>query len=81
MYGPSGEDEFDWDGCSVVQFDPEKLGGRANVGGTRMFADGILSNYDSGLSEEEIAHSYGTKLEHVRAILDFAHARRLKATA
>lgn len=81
MYGPTGEDEFDWQGCSAVQWDPEKLSGRANVAGTRMFADSVLSNFDSGLSEEEIADSYGTELAHVQAILSFAHGRRLKAIA
>ncbi len=75
------EDEFDWRGCSVVQFDREKLGGRANVNGTRMFADGVLSNYDSGLSAEEIAESYELDLRDVETILAFAQSKRLKISA
>ncbi len=81
MYGPTGQDEFDWRGCSAVQWDREKLSGRANVAGTRMFADSILSNYDDGMTEQDIADSYGTELEHVRTIIRFANGKRLKATA
>ena len=81
MDKPIFTDEFDWHGCEAVQFDPEKLGGRGNVEGTRMFADGILTNFDSGISPEEIADSYGVTLQAVNTILDFAALRRMKASA
>lgn len=81
MYGPTGEDEFDWRGCEVVQWDPEKLHGRANVAGTRMFADSILENYDDGMTPEEISYTYSTDLPYVIAIIRFAEFSRLKATA
>ena len=81
MYGPTGEDEFDWTGCEVVQWDPEKLHGRANVAGTRMFADFILDFADHGMTEDDIAESYGTKPEQIHALLGFAQTKRLKAIA
>ena len=34
-------DAFDWHGCEAVQFNPDKLSGRATVGATRMDADGV----------------------------------------
>ena len=75
------EDEFDWRGCRAVQWDPEMLHGRANVNGTRMFADTVLNCYDDGMSAEEIAESYQLDLEPVHQIIAFAAGRRMKATA
>ena len=75
------EDLFDWQGCEAVQFDPEKLGGRATVGNSRMGADGVFLNYEDGMSPEEISDAFGTDLDAIRTILAFAKARDLKATA
>ena len=75
MNTPMFPDKYDWHGCTAVQFDPEKLSGRANVGGTRMFADGVLENYLDGLTAHEIAESYGLAQEDVDQILSFAAAR------
>lgn len=75
------EDQFDWRGCSAVQWNPRMLSGRANVDGTRMFADSVLENYDDGMSAEEIAETYSLDLEPVEKILAFAASRRLRATA
>ncbi len=72
MYGPTMKDEFDWLGCPAVQWDPQKLSGRANVDGTRMFADSILSNYDNGMSAAEIADSYSLDLQPVLTMIEFA---------
>jgi len=74
-------DLFDWHGCEAVRFDPEKLGGRATVGNSRMDADGILLNYEDGMSPEEISDAFGTDLDAIHTILAFAKARDLKATA
>jgi len=48
-----------------VQYDPEKLGGRANVGKTRMDADGILVNFDTGMDVDELVDSFGVEREAV----------------
>ncbi len=72
-------DASDWHGCEAVQFNPDKLSGRATVGATRMDADGVLSNFDDGLSEEEIAESFQVDLDAVRNIIAFAQSKRMKA--
>ena len=81
MYGPTGEDEFDWQGCSAVQWAPEMLGGLANVAGIRMFADVVLQCFDREMSSEEIAETYELDPEPVQRITSFAVSRRLKASA
>lgn len=81
MYGPTGEDEFDWRGCSVVQWNPEMLSGRANVAGTRMFADTVLFCSRNGMTAEEIADTYEMDLPPVKSMLSFADLRDLKASA
>jgi uncharacterized protein (DUF433 family) len=78
---PRQEDVFDWHGCSAVQFDPEKLGGRATVGATRMDADGVLLNYEDGMTAEEISEAFGSDLNAVRQIIAFAEAKQMKAIA
>ena len=75
------QDEFDWRGCDAVQYDPEKLSGRATVGASRMEADSVLNNSDDGLTAEEIADSYGLDLQAVEKILAFAESRCMKAGA
>jgi len=59
MDKPRFPDKYDWHGCDVVQFNPRKLGGRATVRNTRMDADGVLINYEGGLSVDEIVESFG----------------------
>ena len=78
---PYSRDLFDWKGCEAVQFDLEKLGGRATVGATRMDADGVLLNYADGMTPEEISDHFGSDLQAIRTIIAFAEARNLKATA
>jgi uncharacterized protein (DUF433 family) len=75
------EDEFDWHGCSAVQFNAQKLGGRATVGGVRMLADWVMDNYDDGMTAEEICETYELDIDPVRQIIDFAASKRLKETA
>ncbi len=81
MAKPRFPDKHDWYGCDAVEFDPEKLGGRATVGNTRMDADGILDNFEDGLTVDEIVESYGVSREAVEKILEFAAAKGLMATA
>jgi uncharacterized protein (DUF433 family) len=74
-------DRYDWKGCDVVEVNPRKLGGRATVQDTRMHADGILENYEDGLTIDEIVESYGVERAAVEKILAFAAAKGMKATA
>ncbi len=74
-------DRYDWQGCEAVQFDPEKLGGRATVGNTRMDADGVLINFESGLTVDDIVESFGVERDAVEKILAFAAARQMQEIA
>ena len=74
-------DQFDWRGCSAVEFNPLKLSGRATVGSSRMDADGVLVNFDAGMSAEDIAQMFQVDLEPVKEVIAFALRRRLRATA
>ena len=74
-------DRFDWHGCSAVQFDPKKLSGRATVLDSRLDADTVLLNHQSGMSAEEIVEQFDTDLQAVRTILAFAQAKQLRAIA
>jgi len=81
MFRPLYPDKYDWHGCEAVQFDPEKLSGRATVGATRMDADGVLENYLAGMTAAEIADCFSIDQTAVESILAFAAAKGLKATA
>lgn len=81
MHKPMFPDRYDWHGCEAVQFDPEKLGGRATVGKTRMDADTVLANFEDGLTVDEIVETYHLDRRAVEKILAFAAAKGLKATA
>ncbi len=74
-------DRYDWHGCDAVQFNSQKLSGRATVEDTRMDADGVLENYVDGLSVDEIMETYGVERRAVECILAFAAAKGMKATA
>ena len=81
MEKPVFQDLIDWNGCDAVQFNPEKLSGRATVGNTRMDADGILINYESGMSVADLQENFGVEREAIEKILAFGIPRRLKASA
>jgi uncharacterized protein (DUF433 family) len=81
MDHPVIEDMIDWHGCDAVEFNPQKLGGRATVGNSRMDADGILINFEGGLSVDEIVDSFGVPKDAVETILAFAAAKQKRLTA
>ncbi len=74
-------DVWDWRGCEAVRFDPEKLGGRATILDTRMDADGVMLNYEDGMSAEEISDAFSSDLAAVKTIIAFAVSRQNKAKA
>lgn len=81
MDRPIFKDLIDWHGCSAVQFNPNKLGGRATVGNSRMDADGVLINYEGGMTPQEISEDFGVSLSAVEEILAFSLPKRLKKFA
>ncbi len=70
---------MDWSGCELVEVIEGKVSGRPIVVGTRIPADVIVSNYEAGLSVEEVQHNYpGLTIEMVEALLAYAHKRQLQ---
>lgn len=67
---------IDWTDCALVEVIPGKVSGVPLVKGTRMPADGVVENYDSGSLVEEIAYNFDLSLETVRALVAFADARQ-----
>ena len=46
---------MDWSKCEDVEMIPGKVSGQPIVKGTRILADGVVVNAESGLTPEEIA--------------------------
>jgi uncharacterized protein (DUF433 family) len=67
---------IDWSKCPIVEFDPEKMGGKATVRAWRITADSIVDNRDEGMSAEEIAEVFDLPLADVKTILDYAEENR-----
>ena len=60
---------IDWTGCDVVEIIPGKVSGAPLLKGTRMPVQGVLDNYDGGLSPDEIARAFDLDLAQVDAVL------------
>jgi uncharacterized protein (DUF433 family) len=45
---------MDWSGCEIVEVIPGKVSGAPILKGTRVQADSIVENYESGSPVEEI---------------------------
>ena len=67
-----GMDNSFWIDCPLVETVPGKVSGRPVLKGTRMPADDIVGNYESGSPVEEIVENFGLKPDDVRAILAYA---------
>ena len=63
---------LDWTGCKWVESVPERLGGVPVLVQTRMPVDGVLENFDDGLSPEEIGDHFGLDVSLVLGVLEFA---------
>lgn len=70
---------MDWTGCKWVEQVPERLGGVPVVVDSRMQADGVLENFDGGVTPAQIADYFDLELEKVEGVLLFAG--RLKRSA
>jgi uncharacterized protein (DUF433 family) len=70
----SASTEIDWTGCPDVERVPGKVSGQPIVKGTRILADGVVVNAESGISPEELAdeHFPGLGFERARRIITFA---------
>ncbi len=64
---------MDWSGCKWVESVPDRMSGTPVLRNTRVDADGLLHNFDDGLSVEELIEEFGLAEESVRGMLEFAH--------
>lgn len=66
--------EIDWTGCEDVERIPGKVSGQPIVKNTRILADGVIVNAESGISPEELANEHfpGLGVERARRIIAFA---------
>jgi uncharacterized protein (DUF433 family) len=70
---------MDWSGCDLVEVIPGKHSGDPLIKGTRIPADAIVSNFEAGSSLEEIAENYpSASMETIKALIAFAHSRRMQ---
>jgi uncharacterized protein (DUF433 family) len=63
---------MDWSGCNVVEVVPGKVSGAPILKGTRVQADSIVENYESGSPVEEISENFGIPVATIREVLAFA---------
>lgn len=68
---------IDWTGCPWVEAVPARMSGVPVLLKTRMQADGVVENFDDGLSVEEICYHFFLDEDAVRGVL--AYAGRLTA--
>jgi len=66
---------MDWTGCSLVEINPRKVSGVPILKGTRVQADSIVENYQSGSPGAEIAQNFAILESVVEEILSFAVRR------
>jgi uncharacterized protein (DUF433 family) len=70
---------MDWNGCDLVEVIPGKVSGRPVVKNTRIPADVVVSNFESGSPVDEIMDNYPSlSLAQIEALLAFARARQMQ---
>jgi uncharacterized protein (DUF433 family) len=73
---------MDWNGCDLVEVVPGKHSGDPLIKRTRIPADAIVSNFESGSPLEEIAENYpSASPETIRALIAYAQAHRMREVA
>jgi uncharacterized protein (DUF433 family) len=58
-----------WEDCEFVEIMPGKVGGVPLLKGTRMPVQGVIDNFDDGLTPDEIAEVFDLDLGAVRDVL------------
>ena len=61
-----------WSDCPGVESIADRMHGIPVVKGTRMPADDVVENYESGSPVQEIAENFGLKPQDIRTILNYA---------
>jgi uncharacterized protein (DUF433 family) len=63
---------MDWTGCELVEVVPGKVSGVPILKGSRVQADSIVENAESGESVDDIAYNFDLNPEDIRKILAYA---------
>jgi uncharacterized protein (DUF433 family) len=63
---------IDWTDCPLVERNPLKLSGVPILKHTRLQADAIVENYESGSPIEEISENFSISEEIIGGLLAFA---------
>ncbi len=66
----------DWSECDLVERNPLKLSGVPIVKHTRVQADSIVENYESGSPVEEISDNFRIPETTIRELLSYAEKKR-----
>jgi uncharacterized protein (DUF433 family) len=72
---------MDWSGCNSVEVVPGKVGGVPILKGTRVQADAIVTNYESGSPIEEISENFSVSTEMIQAVLAYAASKQAQLQA
>jgi len=67
---------IDWSACSLVEVNPRKVSGVPILKGTRVQADAIVENYESGSPVEEISENFFIPEATIREVLGYAAKQR-----
>lgn len=66
---------MEWNKCNLVESDPETLGGKPVVRGTRVAADTIIEDFELGSGIEEIHENFpSVPLSTIKELIEFAQA-------
>jgi uncharacterized protein (DUF433 family) len=71
-YVSPGYVAIDWSDCPLVERDSRKLSGVPILKHTRLQADSVVENYESGSPVEEIAENFSISEEVISQVLDYA---------
>lgn len=68
---------MDWTGCDLVETDPDKIGGKPVVKGTRIPAEVVLIDEEYGRTPEQTHASWPTlPIQTIRMLRAFAHSQK-----
>ncbi len=71
------EEKIDWSQCPLVEIKPRVLSGAPVLRGTRMPADAIVDNFDSGMTVGEISQQFELSPSQIEAIITYAQGYRV----
>lgn len=63
---------LDWNGCEWVESVQGRMHGTPVLVNTRMPADGVVENFDDGITVEQLVKDYGLDKQAVLGALQFA---------